>query len=93
MIEKYDPLKGKMLRILHPDGRCDEKLKPDLSDETVQNLYREMVFIRQADQRALSLQRQGIFGTYAPCQGQEAARFMNTIIDHLEDPDLILLEV
>jgi len=25
--------------------------------------------------------------------GAEAARFMNTIIDHLEDPDLILLEV
>jgi pyruvate dehydrogenase E1 component alpha subunit len=74
MIEKYDPLKGKMLRILHPDGRCDEKLKPDLSDETVQNLYREMVFIRQADQRALSLQRQGRLGTYAPCQGQEAAQ-------------------
>ena len=74
MIEKYDPLKGKMLRILHPDGRCDEKLKPDLSDETIQNLYREMVFIRQADQRALSLQRQGRFGTYAPCQGQEAAQ-------------------
>ena len=25
--------------------------------------------------------------------GAEAARFMNTVIDHLEDPDLILLEV
>ncbi|MFQ6078765.1 MAG: dihydrolipoamide acetyltransferase family protein [Thermodesulfobacteriota bacterium] len=25
--------------------------------------------------------------------GAEAARFMNTIVDHLEDPDLILLEV
>jgi pyruvate dehydrogenase E2 component (dihydrolipoamide acetyltransferase) len=24
--------------------------------------------------------------------GAEAARFMNTIIDHLEDPDLILME-
>jgi pyruvate dehydrogenase E1 component alpha subunit len=74
MIEKFDPLKGKMLRILGPDGRCDEKLKPDLNDDTVQNLYRHMVFIRQADQRALSLQRQGRLGTYAPCQGQEAAQ-------------------
>ncbi len=74
MIEKFDPLKGKMLRILRPDGRCDEKLKPDLSDDTVQGLYRKMVFIRQADQRALSLQRQGRLGTYAPCQGQEAAQ-------------------
>lgn len=74
MIEKFDPLKGEMLRVLHPDGRCEEKLKPDLSDETVQTLYREMVFIRQADHRALALQRQGRLGTYAPCQGQEAAQ-------------------
>jgi len=74
MIEKFDPLKGKMLRILHPDGRCVEKLKPDLSDDTVQDLYGKMVFIRQTDERALSLQRQGRLGTYAPCQGQEAAQ-------------------
>ena len=74
MIEEFDPLKGKMLRILHPDGRCDEKLKPDLPDDTVQTLYRQMVLIRQADQRALSLQRQGRLGTYAPVQGQEAAQ-------------------
>ena len=74
MIETFDPLKGKMLKILHPDGRCDEKHKPDLSDDTVQMLYRKMVFIRLADQRALTLQRQGRMGTYAPVQGQEAAQ-------------------
>lgn len=74
MIENYDPLKGEMLRILHPDGRLDEKLRPDLSDEAVLNLYGEMVFLRVADQRALALQRQGRFGTYAPYQGQEAAQ-------------------
>jgi len=74
MIENYDPLKGEMLRILHPDGRLEETLRPDLSDETVQNLYRKMVLIRVADQKALMLQRQGRFGTYAPCQGQEAAQ-------------------
>jgi len=61
-----DPLKGEMLRIFHPDGRYEEKLKPDLTDDTAQALYRQMVIIRQADQRA--------------------------VIDHLEDPDLILLE-
>ena len=74
MIEKYDPLKGKILRILHPDGRCEEKLKPDLTEDAIQNLYRQMVLIRQADQRALSLQRQGRMGTYAPVHGQEAAQ-------------------
>jgi pyruvate dehydrogenase E1 component alpha subunit len=45
-----------------------------LSDETVLELYREMAFLRLADQRALALQRQGRFGTYAPFQGQEAAQ-------------------
>ena len=74
MIENYDPLKGEMLRILHPDGRLEETLRPDLSDETVQNLYRKMVLIRLADQRALALQRQGRLGTYAPVIGQEAAQ-------------------
>ena len=78
MIEEFDPLKGKMLRILHSDGHCDEKLKPDLPDDTVQTLYRQMVLIRQADQRALSLQRQGRLGTYAPVQGQEAAQVGST---------------
>ena len=74
MIEKYDPLKGEMLRILHPDGRLDESLRPDLSDPTVQELYRKMALIRLADQRAVSLQRQGRSGTHAPIMGQEAAQ-------------------
>jgi pyruvate dehydrogenase E1 component alpha subunit len=75
MIEKFDPLKGEMLQILSPEGRLtDESLKPDLSDETVLELYKHMVIIRIADQRALTLQRQGRFGTYAPVIGQEAAQ-------------------
>ena len=74
MIEKFDPLKGEMLRILHPDGRFEEALSPGLNDAAVQTLYRDMVIIRTADQRALTLQRQGRFGTYAPLIGQEAAQ-------------------
>ena len=50
MIEKFDPLKGEMLRILHPDGRLEESLRPDLSDETIRKLYRDMVIIRVMDQ-------------------------------------------
>ena len=74
MIEDYDPMKGEMLRILHPDGRLEESLRPDLSDETVYTLYRKMVLIRTLDQKALALQRQGRLGTYAPVAGQEAAQ-------------------
>ena len=61
MIEKFDPLKGEMLQILSPDGHLkEESLKPDLSDETLLDLYRHMFIIRIADQRALSLQRQDV---------------------------------
>jgi pyruvate dehydrogenase E1 component alpha subunit len=74
MIEKFDPLKGEMLQILHPDGRLEENLKPDLNDEEVLNFYRDMVLIRAADQRALALQRQGRMGTYPPIAGQEASQ-------------------
>lgn len=74
MIEKFDPLRGEMLRILHPDGHLEESLRPDLSDETIQTLYRQMALIRLADQKALALQRQGRLGTYAPLIGQEAAQ-------------------
>jgi pyruvate dehydrogenase E1 component alpha subunit len=74
MIEKFDPLEGKMLQILDPEGTLNEALRPDLKDETVLELYGKMVFLRLADRRALSLQRQGRFGTYAPYEGQEAAQ-------------------
>jgi pyruvate dehydrogenase E1 component alpha subunit len=62
-----------MLGFFTPTGGW-RSLRPDLSDETVQKLYRDMVVIRTADQRALILQRQGRFGTYAPLIGQEAAQ-------------------
>jgi pyruvate dehydrogenase E1 component alpha subunit len=78
MIENCDPLKGQMLTILSPDGHLDETLRPDLSDEAVRKLYQQIVLIRVADQKALMLQRQGRFGTYAPCQGQEAAQVGST---------------
>ena len=74
MIERFDPLKGEMLRILHPDGRLEESLRPDLSDETIQKLYRDMIILRVMDQRALGFQRQGRMGTYPPVSGQEAAQ-------------------
>ncbi len=75
MIEKFDPLKGERISILSPEGRLvDESLKPNLTDETLLKLYRDMVVIRTADQRALNLQRQGRMGTYPPVMGQEAAQ-------------------
>jgi pyruvate dehydrogenase E1 component alpha subunit len=74
LMEDYHPLKGKMFQILKPDGRLQPGEKSPLSDQEILTLYQKMVFIRLADQRALMLQRQGRFGTYAPIWGQEACQ-------------------
>jgi pyruvate dehydrogenase E1 component alpha subunit len=74
LMEEYDPLKGKMFQILKPDGTLQPGMKPLLTDQETVSLFKKMVFIRLADQRALMLQRQGRFGTYAPCWGQEACQ-------------------
>ena len=74
LMEDYHPLKGKMFQILKPDGTLEPGGEPPLTDQETLALYQKMVFIRLADQRALSLQRQGRFGTYAPIWGQEACQ-------------------
>ncbi len=71
--DTYDPLKGEMVGILAPDGSCNETLKPALDDEQVRQMYRQMLLLRLYDRKAISLQRQGRFGTYAPMEGQEAS--------------------
>ena len=60
------------LEILDPMGRVDGDLLPDLDDEKVLELYRNMVTMRAFDDKALKLQRQGRMGTWPPIKGQEA---------------------
>lgn len=75
LIERFDPLKGEMLRIMDEEGQIiAPDLKPDLSDERVLELYKVMLLTRAADTKALQLQRQGRMLTYAPNTGQEAAQ-------------------
>ncbi|HSB05699.1 MAG TPA: pyruvate dehydrogenase (acetyl-transferring) E1 component subunit alpha [Thermodesulfobacteriota bacterium] len=74
LMEDYYPLKNKMFQILKPDGTLQPGMKVPLTDQETFSLLKKMVFIRLADQRALMLQRQGRFGTYAPCWGQEACQ-------------------
>ena len=74
MIERFDPLKGVMLRILDDDGRAAPDLDPGLPDAALRALYERMVRTRAADGKALKLQRQGRLGTYAPSLGHEAAQ-------------------
>lgn len=62
------------LSILAPDGSVvNEQAMPKLSDEQLRELMRKMVFTRVWDQRAISLNRQGRLGFYAPVAGQEAS--------------------
>ncbi|HSN53992.1 MAG TPA: pyruvate dehydrogenase (acetyl-transferring) E1 component subunit alpha [Candidatus Sulfomarinibacteraceae bacterium] len=62
------------LEILDPSGAVDQALMPDLGDEAVQAIYRDMVRMRAMDDKALKLQRQGRMGTWPPIKGQEAVQ-------------------
>lgn len=62
------------LQVLAPDGKVvNPELMPKLSDDELRELMRKMVFTRVWDQRAISLNRQGRLGFYAPVAGQEAS--------------------
>src|SRR5690606_23476306 len=70
-MEKQFPI----LQILDENGNI---VSPDYKEKITENLakefYRQMVRIRTFDRKAVSLQRQGRIGTYAPFEGQEAAQ-------------------
>ena len=69
----YDP--QERVQVLDEDGRVvDGAEVPDLSDEELVEMYKQMVLARHFDERAVSLQRQGRMGTYPPLSGQEAAQ-------------------
>ena len=48
--------------------------EPELSDDKLVEMYRQMRLARHFDKRAVSLQRQGRMGTYPPLSGQEGAQ-------------------
>ena len=84
-----DPLADEdVIRVLDADGRpLPDATVPDLSDDQFRAIYRDLVVTRRFDERAVSLQRQGRIGTYAPCAGQEASAVGST--HALADRDLI----
>ena len=62
------------LQILDVNGNIDKKLMPKLTNKQIKQMYEAMFLTRIFDEKALSLQRQGRLGTYAPNKGQEAAQ-------------------
>ncbi|MBM7635198.1 pyruvate dehydrogenase (acetyl-transferring) E1 component subunit alpha [Geomicrobium sediminis] len=66
--------KFETFQVLNEDGKVvNEDALPDLSDDELKELMKRMVYTRVADQRAVSLGRQGRLGFYAPVAGQEAS--------------------
>jgi pyruvate dehydrogenase E1 component alpha subunit len=64
----------KTFQILDEKGKVVNKdAVPDLSDEQLKEMMTRMVYTRIWDQRAISLNRQGRLGFYAPVAGQEAS--------------------
>ena len=69
----FDPREDQIMRLIDNDGHVlDQKLMPDLDDETIIKAYKSMLFARVADNMAVSFQRQGRMYTYPPIWGQEA---------------------
>ena len=62
------------LQVLDEQGKCDEQLRPPLTDSQIKTLYEWLVFARAFDEKAFKLQREGRLGTYASIRGQEAAQ-------------------
>lgn len=61
-------------QILDEEGNIvNEEAMPELSDDDLKELMTRMVYTRIWDQRAISLNRQGRLGFYAPVAGQEAS--------------------
>ena len=60
-------------RFLRPDGEPEGDLPPLAEDsEALHALYRNMLYTRLYDERAIALQRTGQLGTFASSLGQEA---------------------
>ena len=72
-LRQRDP--GERVQILDEQGRVREgETVPDLDDDELVSMYRQLKLGRQFDQRCVTLQRQGRMGTYPPLSGQEAAQ-------------------
>ena len=72
---------------LGADGRLIGEALPDWveSPQHLVELYRQMLFTRSFDSKAVALQRTGKLGTYASCLGHEAAHIGVASAMHVDD--------
>lgn len=63
------------VQVLGTDGIVRDGVSvPEIPDDELVEMYREMRLARHFDERTISLQRQGRMGTYTPMAGQEGAQ-------------------
>ncbi len=74
MLNKFDPRKGNRFQLLDENGKlsADAKNYPIPTDDQILHAFKIMVLTREADDWAVSLNRQGRMPTYPPVRGQEA---------------------
>jgi 2-oxoisovalerate dehydrogenase E1 component alpha subunit len=81
-MEKQFPIK----QLLDPQGNWkNEEHKELLTENRTKEFYRHMIRIRTFDRKAISLQRQGRIGTYAPFEGQEASQVGSALALNKQD--------
>lgn len=62
-------------QIMNPNGEIVfPEYKDQITEDLVKKFFEQMLKIRIFDRKAVSLQRQGRIGTYAPFEGQEASQ-------------------
>ncbi|WP_255194301.1 pyruvate dehydrogenase (acetyl-transferring) E1 component subunit alpha [Natronobeatus ordinarius] len=84
----FDRAPDDQVSVLDADGTVvAPALEPDLDEETLVSMYRDMRLCRRFDERMISLQRQGRLGTYASLAGQEGSQIGSTYA--LADDDTI----
>lgn len=63
------------LQVLNADGKVvDADLMPDLTDDQLVDLFKQMIWSRIVNDRTTKLNRQGRLGFFAPTSGEEASQ-------------------
>lgn len=87
-LKKFDD-EFKPVQLLSTEGELVEPdWEPDLSDDELVELFKQMVWSRTLDERSTKLNRQGRLGFYAPTAGEEASQIASNFA--MEKDDFIL---
>ncbi len=88
-LKTISPSEIKPLQVLDENGKViDPNFFPDLSDEQIVELFKQMLWSRVLDERSTKLNRQGRLGFFAPTAGEEASQIASEFA--MEKTDFLL---